>query len=142
MAWWLECYSRWALKGATNCDISLACGEWPSTRPVLSSHPFPMPHRPIGLCAMELLQFKAHGLVKVFDLFCQIKTARDMPSCKIRCANSVKFSHNLLYQNTSSENRKENTGRTSHVIRIGARRGVALEKQVEGLHKASGLDLR
>ena len=28
------------------------------------------------------------------------------------------------------------------VFRIGARRGVALEKQVEGLHKASGLDLR
>jgi hypothetical protein len=28
------------------------------------------------------------------------------------------------------------------VFRIGARRCVALEKQVEGLHKASGLDLR
>ena len=28
------------------------------------------------------------------------------------------------------------------VFRIGALRGVVLEKQVEGLHKASGLDLR
>jgi len=28
------------------------------------------------------------------------------------------------------------------VFRIGTRRCVALEKQVEGLHKASGLDLR
>jgi hypothetical protein len=28
-----------------------------------------MPHRPIGLYAMGLPQFKAAGLVKVFDLF-------------------------------------------------------------------------
>ena len=28
-----------------------------------------MPHRPIGLYAMGLHQFKAAGLVKVFDLF-------------------------------------------------------------------------
>ncbi len=31
-----------------------------------------MAHRPIGLYAMGLPQFKAAGLVKVFDLFCQI----------------------------------------------------------------------
>ena len=33
-------------------------------------------------------------------------------------------------------------GRFFPVFRIGARRCVALDKQVEGLHKASGLDLR
>ena len=37
---------------------------------------FPMPHRPVGLYAMGLSQFKAAGLVKVFDLFCRMKTAR------------------------------------------------------------------
>lgn len=34
---------------------------------------FPMPHRPVGLYAMGLPQFKAAGLGKVFDLFRQKK---------------------------------------------------------------------
>ena len=36
---------------------------------------FPMPHRPIGLYAMGLSQFKAAGLVKVSDLFCRMKNS-------------------------------------------------------------------
>ena len=55
-----------------------------------------MPHRPIGLYAMGLPQFKAAGLVKVYDLFYRMKIAQDTPSCKNNNVKSLNIRQNLL----------------------------------------------
>ncbi len=50
-----------------------------------------MAHRPVGLYAMGLVLFKANGLVKVSDLFHQMKLARDMLFCKNQDVKSLNF---------------------------------------------------
>ncbi len=84
------------LKGATNRDISLSWSVWPPSRPFPIGRSFPMPHRPIGLYAMGLPQFKAAGLVKVFDLFCLMKRTRDSPFCKNHDVKSLNIRQNIF----------------------------------------------
>ena len=49
-----------------------------------------------GLCTLGFEQFKAAGLVKVFDLFCWMKTARDTPFCRNHDVKSLNIRQNLF----------------------------------------------